>query len=633
MAKRVTDYRPDVDGLRALAVVAVLLFHAKLGCPGGFVGVDIFFVISGFLISSLILKEIAKGSFTLINFWERRIRRILPAVVVVIFATLVAGWFLYLPDDFLALGKSALAQVALVSNVFFYRQAGYFEAGADTKPLLHTWSLAVEEQFYLLYPFFLVCLVNQKRLGPAAGIAVVGISSLVLSVVGTYTHAWATFYLLPTRAWELLLGAWLVVMRDRFSAGKLPREVAGWIGLALIYFPLFCYDADTRFPGLAAVPPCLGTALIIYSSQTGLSMVGRLFSLRPLVFIGLISYSLYLWHWPLLVYANYVSAKALTVLQYSLLLGLSVLLAAASWKYIETPFRRRMVFQQRRQVYTFAGTSIASLSVVGLWIIWQQGVPSRLSVHAQRLANARYDRAFLNETTLPKAAAGQFFELGGQPTNQPVEIVIWGDSHAMAVTPVIDELCRRHSKRGVQVTVSATAPLLDYVSKEKWSLREKSPEFASAVVNYIATQRVRNVILAANWHGYPPDESFKNGLFKTARSLMGAGARVFILQDVPKPKFDVPRIAAITAMRHGDTQLLGNPAELYKTENASTLQILDELSREGAVILDPTSYFINSNGLYGVVKDGNALFCDTHHLSVAGARLLSPLFEPIFCRE
>ena len=288
-----SSYRRDIDGLRALAVLPVLLFHAKLGCPGGFVGVDVFFVISGFLISSLILKELDDGTFSLITFWERRIRRILPALTVVVLTCLVAGWILYLPEDFEMLGKSVIAQATLLSNVFFYRQGlvggGYFAAASDTKTLLHTWSLAVEEQFYLLFPLLLLFLARYRRLFLAPTIAGLVVVSLVLSIVGSYSYPQATFYLLPARAWELLLGSLLTLMRGRFALGGLLRETAGWFGISLVGYAMLFYGVDTRFPGAAAISPCLGAALIIFSSESRLSFVGRILSIKPVVFVGLIS--------------------------------------------------------------------------------------------------------------------------------------------------------------------------------------------------------------------------------------------------------------------------------------------------------------------------------------------------------
>ena len=257
-------YRPDIDGLRAMAVLSVLLFHANLGCPGGFVGVDMFFVISGFLIFQLIFEELNSRTFSLIAFWERRIRRILPALVTVVLAVLVAGWFIFLPDDFQKLGKSAIAQATLSSNYFFYEQwlegAGYFAPALDPKPLLHTWSLAVEEQFYILFPLILMLAARSRRRPFAETILIIAIGSFALSVYGSFQLPAATFYLLPTRAWELLLGALLFLMHGKITTNRWLEEAAGWVGLILIVGSIFFYDAFTRFPGRAALPPCLATA-------------------------------------------------------------------------------------------------------------------------------------------------------------------------------------------------------------------------------------------------------------------------------------------------------------------------------------------------------------------------------------
>ena len=454
-------YRPDIDGLRALAVLPVLLFHAQLGCPGGFVGVDIFFVISGFLISSLIFKELDAGHFSLIAFWERRIRRILPAVTVVVLATIAAAWCWFMPPDFESFGKSVGAQALLVSNVFFYRQAGYFAAGAEAKPLLHTWSLAVEEQFYLFYPLLLVFLARSRRRYVSKSIIGLAVGSFALSVVGSYTYAWATFYLLPTRAWELLIGAMLVTLRGKFSVGQPAREAAGWLGLGLVCYPVCFYDGNTRFPGLAAMPPCLGAALIIFSSESKLSRVGRILAFKPVVFIGLISYSLYLWHWPLLAFAKYRASGAQSVgLRTGLLLA-STALAMLSWKYIETPFRQRRIFQKRRQIFSFAGVVLGTLLVLGFVVVAGHGFPARIPAELRRYVEVRNHRAFLNDVSLEQALAGQFGELGSAATNQPIRVLIWGDSHAMSVTPVLDELCRQFSRRGIQATHSQTTPVLD----------------------------------------------------------------------------------------------------------------------------------------------------------------------------
>jgi peptidoglycan/LPS O-acetylase OafA/YrhL len=627
-----TDYRPDVDGLRALAVLPVLLFHAKLGCPGGFVGVDIFFVISGFLISSLILKDLGNGTFSLITFWERRIRRILPALTVVVFVSLIAGWFLYLPEDFESVGKSVAAQATLISNVFFYLQrASYFDAGLTTQPLLHTWSLAVEEQFYLLFPLLLIFLARyRKLLFLPQTLVCLAAGSFALSATGSYSHPVATFYLLPTRAWELLTGALLAIMRGQISANSPTRETAGLLGISLVFFSICFYDGDTRFPGLAAIPPCLGAALIIFSSEAKLSVVGRILAIRPIVFIGLISYSLYLWHWPLLVFSKYLARGTQSVgLRVTLLLA-SAALAFLSWRYVETPFRMRRILNQRPQIFRFAGLSSGTLLLIGILVYHCHGFPSRVPSKVLSYFNSRNHRAFMHDISLEQAVAGRFDEFGSRATNQPISVLIWGDSHAMAVTPVLDDLCRRFSQRGIQATYSATAPVLGYVSKGRYALNENSPVFAKAVVTFVAQKQVKNVILAAHWAVYPVSGLFKTQLLSTVRTLMDLGVKVYVLKDVPNPGFDVPRVTAVTAMHHSDLEQLGVTRNSYKTENEELRQTFEQISQMGATVLDPSDYFLNPKGLYGVVISDQVLYTDGHHLTVEGSRLLFPLFEPIF---
>jgi len=354
-------HRADIDGLRAVAVIAVLLFHADIGCSGGYVGVDVFFVISGFLITGLILKDLNRDRFSIVEFWERRVRRILPALALVVFSTLIAGWFLLLGRDFEALGKSVVAQVMLLSNVYFWRGSGYFARIGQDTPLLHTWSLAVEEQFYLLFPLLLIAL---RRLSPKALIPAILLfsgASFSLSVYWSYHNPNANFYLLPTRAWELLMGAFLAAYSARRASKRWLAEILSWSGLFAILWSIFQYSPDTRFPGAAALLPCVGTAFLIQSNRDSLTSVGTFLATRPVVFVGLISYSLYLWHWPVLVFAEYWTIERLPLVHRVLLLLGSIGLAALSWKFVETPFRQRTVFKTRPQVFAFASISAAFL--------------------------------------------------------------------------------------------------------------------------------------------------------------------------------------------------------------------------------------------------------------------------------
>ncbi|MEI7732725.1 MAG: acyltransferase [Verrucomicrobiota bacterium] len=385
-------YRPEVDGLRAIAVLAVVLFHSGLGLPGGYIGVDVFFVISGYLITSLIINDLQQGKFTLANFWERRARRIIPALVTVVLATLIAGWFLLLPKDYVALGKSAACQSVFGANIHFWLTpvGGYFTAGtADEMPLLHTWSLAVEEQFYMIVPLTLAAIFRFPGLRTRRMLLAIfstGIlASFLVSVYGVAHHRSAAFYLLPTRAWELLLGSALAIFPSSWIIRhRLTRESASYLGLAGILFACFFYTDTTPFPGLAALPPCLGTALIVWSNNrlagdSPPTSLGRFLATRAVVFVGLISYSLYLWHWPIFAFSKYYLAGEPCAFGYRIaMVALGLILAILSWRFIETPFRQKSVCGNRKSIFRFAVTALAISFAFGTAIFSLKGLPSRL---------------------------------------------------------------------------------------------------------------------------------------------------------------------------------------------------------------------------------------------------------------
>lgn len=625
---RSSAYRPEIDGLRAVAVLPVVCYHAKLGFTGGFVGVDVFFVISGFLITSLIHKELVAGTFDLTTFWTRRVRRLLPALSAVVVAVLVAGWFTYLPENFASLGEATAAQAVLLSNFYADRHTDYFAAAPDTLPLLHFWSLAVEEQFYLVYPLALLLLARSRRLSVwFRACAFVFALSLVLSVVGSHVRPIATFYLLPARAWELLLGALVVAVPNRNHVSPLLSEMGGIMGLVLIAYPALFYSSETLFPGLSALPPCLGAALIILTNRNKPNFAGKTLSLRPLVFVGLISYSLYLWHWPLLCFVNYISTKIPGVGTRMGYVLLSVIIAALSWKYIEVPFRRPAVLKSSIRPLVFAATVLSIFLAAGLLIARAEGFPSRFSSESLRYAEFAHERAFLNEIDVAKAKAGQFPPLGTDDLSRPIDVLVWGDSHAMALTPVIDSLCRQLSLRGVEATHSSTPPVLDYVCPS--GLKNHAPAFAETVVAFVAKEQIKTVILAAKWESYVTREHFDDALISTVETLTKLGVRVVVCKQVPRPRFDVPRHAALLSRAGGDPEKTRFSLRKGLEQTAHTHPVFDRITTLGAVLLDPYPCFVAEDGQYRVVKDGHPLFCDDHHLSVSGAMQLSPLFDPV----
>jgi peptidoglycan/LPS O-acetylase OafA/YrhL len=391
-------HRPDIDGLRAVAVLTVVFYHLGLPVPGGFVGVDVFFVISGFLISSIILAQIKSGKFTFAEFYERRIRRIFPAMFVMLSATCLLAYQYLLPVETEDFAKSLFSADFSSSNFYFWLRSGYFDADASSKPLLHTWSLAVEEQFYIGLPILFWLL---KRYAPGridASVIVLALASFALSAVGAYRFPTAAFYLAPSRAWELLLGG--IVSLDSFPRLRnvLAREAAGIAGMAMILASSLAYRNTTIFPGLAALAPCGGTALVIAAGRDGPHLTGRLLSLKPITFVGLISYSLYLWHWPIIVFHNLgMSVVPGLVLREAkiLMFALAMIAATLSWRFVEEPFRvGGRLRMSRPTIFRLATAGIGALAVVSASAVLSHGLPKRFTPEAQQIAG------YLDESSL-----------------------------------------------------------------------------------------------------------------------------------------------------------------------------------------------------------------------------------------
>ena len=363
-------YRPEIDGLRSLAILPVVAFHSGITTlSGGFTGVDVFFVISGFLITGIILSEIdapgTNGGFSILNFYKRRILRILPALSLVLAATAVAAYALMLPNEFLATGRGIVATALFLSNIYFWRQSGYFDGASELKPLLHTWSLAVEEQFYLVFPLVLIGVARWLGGRFVLWISAMVLASFALSVVGLRTSPSTTFYLLPTRVWELGIGALIAAGGAPRLAAARNRDIAAWIGVALVAYGVLGLSEADPFPGWNALYPCLGASLIIaYGAGTG---VGQLLSRAGPVYVGRISYSLYLWHWPVIVFYRMLHGRELTPTGTATVIALSFALAVLSYHFVETPFRAKhfRALPAPRVLWAGAASILACLAVGG----------------------------------------------------------------------------------------------------------------------------------------------------------------------------------------------------------------------------------------------------------------------------
>jgi peptidoglycan/LPS O-acetylase OafA/YrhL len=636
-------YRPEVDGLRAIAVLAVVLFHAGFGCSGGFVGVDIFFVISGYLITKLIWFDLENGHFTFAHFWERRARRILPAFLVVTISTVAAGWFYLLPSDFRSLGRATASQALFAANIHYWLDSGYFATASEEKPLLHTWSLAVEEQFYFIVPFLLLTVYQMHRFRCRKGIVfLLGLGSVLsfcTSLYGVSYYPSAAFYFLPTRAWEMLFGSLAAFMPN--ASVVLPktrwhREVISLASLTLIVVSIAFYTESTPFPGIAALLPCSGAAFLIWVSQRSETMtptiVSKCLSWRPLVFVGLISYSLYLWHWPLLAFARYMSPVALSVGQRLTLCGIGTVLAIVSWKYVEGPFRNRSLATSGRSMLLFAGLGLVTIWTVGLTVYLNSGFPQRVPPHWQEMIEVSSDISFNQQQTAVDIRSGRFLRIGVTDESIIPSLFVWGDSHAMAAMPAFDSLLKESGGSGLGATYSSTAPILKWYKVTPWGLGKDAVEFNDAIFDYLKEHPIKDVFMVAFWSAYQDEKgafsvSFNDGLLKTVRELHALGCRPWIVLDVPNHSIDIPRALLRSAVLHegsqGDLTSLCSKPESVQENDGMDKRLIAEIINSGGRVIDPKPIFLDKQSRYYVVQsEGVPLYRDKQHLTVKGARLV-----------
>ena len=526
-------YRPDIDGLRAIAVLSVLAFHAfpRL-LPGGFIGVDVFFVISGYLISTILFDNLAKGSFSFAQFYVRRIRRIFPALLLVLAACLVASWFLLLADDYRALGRHVVAGAAFISNLLLWRESGYFDQAASLKPLLHLWSLGIEEQFYLLWPLTL-WLAWRARSRPLWVVLLCLAASFAWSLWLTQADAVAAFYSPLARLWELLVGAALAAARSGGPSGTSGRGRAELLadprvrhftslaGAILLGVGLFGLDPSQPFPGWRALLPVLGAAALIAAGPDAFAN-RRVLARRAMVVVGLISYPLYLWHWPLLAYLNIHYAGVPPVSARVAALCAAFALAAVTYQWVEKPLRFGRRPHRKVAALATAMTAVAGLAMV---VIANDGFASRFPDPVARYADYQYDfrkdarvgTCWLRNRQPIDGYAKECIDQGTAPL-----LVIWGDSHAARLYPGLRAVFGKRM-RLAQFTRNACLPFMDAA----WRSCVNNNAY---VVQQIARLKPAEVLLFAFWNQKnPPPASVVRRIEATIGLLQDAGAHDIVV--------------------------------------------------------------------------------------------------------
>jgi len=655
-------YSPEIDGLRAIAVIAVVFFHLSLGFSGGYVGVDVFFVISGYLITSHILRDLTAERFSLAQFWVRRIRRIVPALAVMIGVSAIAAAIIFPPPDLKEFGRTMIAQTALVANVYFWRDdintGGYFGTTSEERPLLHTWSLAVEEQFYIALPLVLMLLFrfrafrNLRTLSVAIGLAL--LSSLGLAVYALKVYPGATFYLLPPRAWELLFGSLVACLPTGWAPrGRLVREILSWAGLAALAIPMAVYGKGTPFPGLAALPVCFGAAVLIWSNSAprdpmaDRTTAARLLSWKPLVFVGLISYSFYLWHWPIFIFSKFcLFDRPFGNDVRWLLAALSAIAAWLSWRFVEQPARRGPAWSPRR-AFGFAGVLAALSLLAGGAAIFTHGFPSRFSQKyaVPMAANQAAIKDSLNDEdparldirkfSLDDIRRGAVPVYGSLPDRAANSIALWGDSHAISLLPAFD-LCATEANVSVYViSHSSTPPLMDTWYPDPFGLKDQAPAFAAGALDFISSHHIHNVVLTAYWSAYQkqgPDR-LKEALATMVDRLAKQGCKVWIMMDVPDADMNVPSLLIRRYQSAPSDPSWHRTVAQHRALNSVLYDLKDSLP--AGVCVDLAPLFLEPGGkTYYPLIDGVSIYSDSHHLTrTVALKVLPPLLrEQIFSK-
>lgn len=629
------DYRREIDGLRAVAVLPVILFHAGFQfVGGGFVGVDIFFVISGYLITTILINELEAGHFSIINFYERRARRILPALFVLLLACLPFAWLWLIPEDLKGFAQSLMAVTTFASNILFWRQSDYFDVAAEFKPLLHTWSLAVEEQFYLLFPLFLMLFWRRSQRLLLALLAGAALLSLGAAQWGVAYNPTATFFLLPTRGWELAIGALCAFYMTRAAAGQPAPRASQWgslAGLALIAFSIFAFSKHTPFPSVYALLPTVGAALVILFA-TPATLAGRILGSRLAVGIGLVSYSAYLWHQPILAFARHRSLDGPSQPQMAALVALTLVLAYLSWQYIEKPFRNRSKFG-RTQIFTFAAAGSLLFFAIGIAGHKTDGMkavkttPQQMQVlqtvtsSPERKGCHTQGRDYLK----PQDAC-TFNGAGG-------EWAVFGDSHAIELAYVLAEQLRERGEGVRQFSFSGCVP--SYQRKV-----EGNPgcgEWSSETVDFIAADpHIREVVISYRLHSalygnhesvYPrlPSEfsdQQRSAIWTSYKTILqrfvDAGKHVTVVLQAP----ELPRqVDKLIRMADDPRNVAGVSADWWHRRSAYVEQRLAELPR-AVRVLRPESLLCDAARCYAV-RDARALYFDDDHMSPYAAGLVA----------
>ena len=656
--------RTEIDGLRAISVLGVIFYHAGFSSiSGGFAGVDVFFVISGYLIGGQILKELAAGQFSFRSFYGRRARRILPALMVVTLVSALIGYFILLPHDYRYFFGSAFTSLLSLSNFWFMDQIDYFNPQAALDPLVHTWSLGVEEQFYLIVPILLGVIWFRFRRFLVFFLAFLMLASLGWMLALSSSSPMFTFYMLPTRAWELFAGILVAIAIGKpwWVVCKKWHGQLSMLGLLVLLFGILFTPSGVAWPGFWTIIPVAGTLLVLLFGQSN-SVARTVLSLAAMRALGVISYSAYLWHQPIFSFLEYQQKMPASFSGRLAVVLLVFGVAALSWRLIEQPFRTGKLTQAWGWgVMIVMAAMIVAMSIGGHVT---KGFPSRMP---QELSNfldlvqttGPYNkRCILSRRDVETTDVGDSCIIGSA---NPPSVALWGDSHAASIADAMaDEM--QNQGRSVQTFMLSSCLPIPKLLNHSQSRQAQCPAFNARVQSYIlANDDIKYVILFATWDSYilrrgHPDMlgfvqyddfyaypesgdpsmpnvdrliSIQSAFEELVSSLKVAGKTVILVHSLPRPNIDIPRFFARQAwMGDAIPENSGYPIAYAKNQFAESRQILvafgDESVTGSLITIDPVDTFCDEMQCF-VIKDGSVLFLDGNHPSLEGSKLLAPL--------
>ncbi|MDY0747256.1 acyltransferase family protein [Paucibacter sp. R3-3] len=622
-------FRPDIEGLRALAIVPVVVFHAwPAVLPGGFVGVDVFFVISGYLITTLLLQRLAAGQYSIASFYAARIRRIFPALFAMLALVAPACLLLLEPQMLREFARLLGATGLFLSNVELYHTTGYFEGAADLKPLLHTWSLAVEEQYYILFPPVLALLWRFARRYIGVVLLGGGLLSLTWCLrLMMYDAEWA-FFAAPARTFELMIGSGLAWWVGRSDAAPVRPtwvdQAVGWVALVALVASLLWVRADHAFPGPIALWPCLATAALIWVGTTRQAAATRCLSVAPLRWIGAMSFSLYLWHWPVLVLARHRLLDEPTPVQAALAVAVAIALAWASLHWVEAPVRQSRVTQR---VMLAAGVSAILASLAAAWALTAAADHRAAQPGRDALLRAGADD-FSPDRKRCHSSGNRWLDYEHRclfgPASASATLAVWGDSHGVEIARALgDQVADR---RVAQLTGSTCPPALDYTPPG----RPHCAAVNAALLDKLShDQSVEAVLLAARYEFYlnaPDAVAFEAGLAEVVKRLHRAGKQVLLLDPVPTYRYPIPAALAMRWRRGEALEAQGQLPVQYEAQQAAPLALLQRLSADGLVRRVPVGELLCGGRRRCAVLEGDhPLYFDDNHLSMHGAAQVAPV--------